>query len=130
MISRLFIFSNTGLNNALTEMQTYSTEEKIVGIDCDGSTIYEKSYYSDSVNITSSTVIDSSITSANVKRVVDMRSVFNYNGQWYSDLSNADIGFTKELTCVVSLISSGVRILISNRTVIGYHITIRYVKAD
>lgn len=114
----------------ISKKDVYSTEEREVGTDVDGSPIYEKTYYSDSCNLTTLATLDSNLTSKVVKRVISMTGasyVGDGNEGWqpvyglYVEGKNYDT----YLRCG----ASGVQLVCTNRTVTKYHITIRYVKA-
>lgn len=110
----------TSLNNGLSAMNVLSTTEKIVGVDVDGSSIYEKTYMASAVNITSSTIIDNSITTSNA-RLISFQDAYFHNDLWYpSEISTS--------SAYAVLRSTGLQIVINNRTVTKYHITMRYIK--
>ena len=111
---------------------SYSTTEKAVGTDVDGSIIYEKTWYSDNVNLTTSTVIDASFTSTSIKRLLGAEGGFKIDlgSSGYAlfpilDSTNAGVRYTTAL----SVLSSGLQLTINNRTVLAYHITLKYTKS-
>lgn len=113
------------INIDLSDMKTLSTIEKVVGVDVDGSLIYEKTYMANDVNITASFNIDSSINTSNA-RTISIEGVYYYSGYWYPDLNYYyDTDFRGVYTI---LGAQGVRLIISTYTVKAYHVTVRYVK--
>lgn len=76
------------INNDLSELKTYSSNETLVGYDSDGSPIYRRTFYADydtvitATNGTKDTVLTTAINTSNVKRVVSLSGAYFNNGVW------------------------------------------------
>ena len=111
-------------------MHNYSTSEQIVGTDVDGSTIYERTWYGDNVNWTSTQIIDANFKSSTVKRIVEVKAVVkSTTGTWQAIPMSMTLSSTQYDRYVDIDNSNGFRLIIQNITVGAYHITIQYVKA-
>lgn len=119
------------IDEVVAEMNTvaYSTAEKKIGTDADGSDIYEKTYYSDSVNITSTEVIDATLTSAYVGRVISIEAALldSTEDGWLSYMDASTQG-TRHVA-YFAVRANGLDIVVGSSTVSKYHVTVRYTKA-
>lgn len=105
-----------------------SSTEKKVGVDVDGSDIYEKTYYSDSVNLTADTVIDATISNSYVGRVIDINAALFTSDNVWSGPEDTESNNTRYVSLVV-VGATGLVIKLTNMSVTKYHITVRYTKA-
>lgn len=106
-------------------MKTLSTAEKVVGVDVDGSLIYEKTYMANNVNISTSTVLDSAINSNNT-RLISTNEAFHMGTNWYPSTNFILEGVYASMYS--SLRNNGLQLIVGYYTVKAYHITVRYVK--
>lgn len=106
----------------------YSTTEQVIGTDVDGSVVYERTWYADSVSINTNTNIDSTFTTTGLKRVIKFEGAAQINNSPWTMIpldfqtSGSSYGIS------FSMNNTGVLLNVQSYTVTGYHLTIQYVK--
>lgn len=110
------------LNTNLTEKTSnvlVSSETKIGTLN--GIDLYQKIYISNSVNLTSDTTIDNTLTTSNVE-MVEMNGCF-LAGDYYPFIRHAGSDFVYP-----RLLNNGLVLKIAGNTVTKYALTIKYLK--
>lgn len=102
----------------------FVSAETVVG-EWDGKPLYRKCFSADNVNISSTTVLDASLTPTAVTPT-KIDSTYKFGDAWYDGTFYfaGDTGYT----AYTRVDSSGARMVVTNRTVQGYRITIYYTK--
>ena len=111
-----------------SDYHVFNTTEQAVGEWVDGNIIYEKTYTATGVSLSVSTVIDGTLTTSNTN-LINVDGTFVSSGasgvipmpfSYYDSNGNVEV--------YARLLSTGVTLTLTNRTITGYNITIKYTK--
>lgn len=122
----------TDVQSAIDELAqssaTYSTTERAVGVDTDGSVVYERSYVADNVNISTATVIDANFTPSVIKHMIaDSFGFYDETNHAFMPMyDTVNNGTAYSLQWRID--TNGLRIIATNATISKYHLTFRYTK--
>lgn len=111
---------NTDLSN--------NTTETPCGKWVDGRTIYRKCYYADNVSITTTTNIDSSITTSNTDIMISVKGSFKSSAGNVMSLCDTYVAGNTNYSVSAQLRNDGLYLGINSYTVTEYAIVIEYVK--
>lgn len=114
-------------DGAISGVAYSTTEHKIGRKSADGKNIYEKSMIATDVTLTTSTVIDATLTTASVDTVEKIFGTMkDSDGNIFENYMYYDTG--QLLRAIPIITSSGLMLLINGMTIKAYNITIQYTK--